>query len=283
MSSSIFTPFTIKNITFKNRLLRSSIGGRTANYDGTVTDVWKNFEKRFADGGVSGIISTTFNVNKYRQTPLEYPPISEDKYISPLKKYIKEIKKGDCRYIIQIGDPGYAAQTSLFPETQDFGSSSSGFDLIYGYGNQRKMMTEEEIEQTINEFVQASIRVREAGADGLEITAAKGYIIHQFLNPGLNRRRDQWGGSVDNRFRLLAEIITRVRQKVGADFLLGVRLAAEDYNYLPLQNIRLPLVFPLKHFFFGNTLDITLDYGKRLKALGVDFLHIVSGYRRIIK
>jgi 2,4-dienoyl-CoA reductase (NADPH2) len=273
----IFEPFTIKNVTFKNRILRSSVGGRTANYDGTVTDVWKNFEKRFADGGVGGIISTTLNINKYRESPMEYPPIAEDKYVKPLKKYIKQIKATGCKYIIQIGDPGYATQTSLFPQIQDSRSSSTGFDLIYGYNNKRTMITEEEIQDEIRYFADAAARVRETGADGLEITAAKGYIIHQFLNPGLNRRKDDWGGSVDKRFRLLEEIVKSARQKIGSDFLFGIRLSAVDYNYLPL-NLRFPIVLPLKSYFMGNNLKETLYYGKKLKELGVDYLHIVSGF-----
>jgi len=69
-------PIAIHNVSFSNRLLRSSVGGRTCNYDGTVTDVWKNFEKRFADGGVGGIISTTFHVNKERLSPPQYPSIA---------------------------------------------------------------------------------------------------------------------------------------------------------------------------------------------------------------
>jgi len=270
----IFEPLTINNVTFENRLLRSSVGGRMANYDGTVRDTWRNFELRFANGGVGGIISTTLNINKGRLTPFEYPPMADDHYVAPMRSAIKAVKATGCKYIVQIGDPGYAAQMALFPKVEGSHSSSSGLDLIYGYRNTRIAMTEEQIEQSIQDFANAARRVREAGADGLEITAAKGYIIHQFLNPGLNRRRDKWGGSVDNRFRFLEEIVKAVRKEVGDDFLFGIRLAAEDHNIMPL-NLRLPLVFPLKHYIHGNTLEQTLDYGKRLKGLGVDFLHIV--------
>ena len=273
----IFEPLTINNVTFENRLLRSSVGGRMANYDGTVRDTWRNFELRFANGGVGGIISTTLNINKGRLTPFEYPPMADDHYVGPMRSAIRAVKATGCKYIVQIGDPGYAAQMALFPKVEGSHSSSSGIDLIYGYRNTRIAMTEEQIEQSIHDFANAARRVREAGADGLEITAAKGYIIHQFLNPGLNRRRDKWGGSVDNRFRFLEEIVKAVRKQVGDDFLFGIRLAAEDHNIMPL-NLRLPLVFPLKHYIHGNTLEQTLDYGKRLKGLGVDFLHIVSGF-----
>src|SRR5690242_18440207 len=184
--SAIFDPFTINRTAFKNRLLRSSVGGRMSNYDATVTDVWKNFEKRFADGGVSGIISTTFHVNKDRVSPMQYPSIAQDRFVPYLKKFIAGIKRDapDCRYIVQIGDPGYTTYMSLFPKEQDSRSSSSGFDFGFGYNNRRTAMSEAEIEKAISDFADAAGRVQAAGADGVEITATKGYLIHQFLNPG---------------------------------------------------------------------------------------------------
>ena len=135
----------------------------------------------------------------------------------------------------------------------------------------------DEIHRVISEFATAARRVRETGADGLEITASKGYIIQQFLNPGINRRKDQYGGSIDNRFRLLEEIVVAARKQVGDDFPIGIRLSAADYNYLPL-NLRLPVRFPLKHWYFGNTIEENLYYAKKLKALGIDYLHIDKGY-----
>jgi len=235
--SAIFTPFTINNVEFKNRILRSSVGGRMSNYDATFTDVWKNFEKRFADGGLSAIISTTFQVNKDRVSPLQYPSIADQRFVPYLKKFISGVKKDspDCRYIVQIGDPGYTTYMSLFSKEQDSRSSSSGFDLGFGYNNTRTAMSNAEIEKAISDFADAAERVKAAGADGLEITATKGYLIHQFLNPAINRRTDDWGGSVDNRFRFLQRIVKAVRERVGRDYLFGVRLSAADFNHSPLQ------------------------------------------------
>lgn len=270
----LLEPFTLGNVTFKNRVLRSSMGGRMAGYDGTVTSVWKNFEKRFADGGVGGIISTTLDVNRRRESPAQYPPLGDDRFVAPLRRYLAEIRATGCRYVVQLGDPGYATQTSLFPERADGLSASGGLDLIYGYGR-RVAMTEDDIARAIADFAAAAVRVRDAGADGLEITASKGYLIHQFLNPGINRRRDRWGGSLDNRFRLLDEIVRAVRAAIGRDFLFGIRLAAVDHNQAPL-NLRWPPVWGRRRA--GNRLDDTLEFGRRLKALGVDYLHIDSGF-----
>jgi 2,4-dienoyl-CoA reductase-like NADH-dependent reductase (Old Yellow Enzyme family) len=273
----IFEPLTIGNVTFKNRLVRSSIGGRSAYYDGTVNNAWKNFEFRFARNGLGGIISATLNVNRYRWSPLEYPQISDDKFIRHLAEGIRAVQSQDCRYIIQIGDAGYHTQTSLFSQHQDQLSSSSGFDLLYGYRTTRSEMTTEDIEQSVAEFGRAARRVRETGADGVEVTATKGYLIHQFLNPAINRRTDRYGGSVAKRFQFLREIITEVRRQVGPDFLVGVRISAHDYNYLPV-NLRLPPSWRFKDYLFGNDIHTYLTYGKWLKELGVGYLLITNGF-----
>ena len=112
----IFEPFQIKNLHFKHRILRSSIGGRTSFYDGTVSSAFKNFEKRFAENDVAGIISATVSVNDQRTSPMEYPKISDDKYIKPFAQAIKAVQQFDCRYIVQIGDTGGATHTSLFSQ-----------------------------------------------------------------------------------------------------------------------------------------------------------------------
>ncbi len=167
----IFEPFTIKNVTFKNRVLRSSIGGRTSYYDGTVTPAWKNFEKRFAEGGVAGIISATIGINKRRLSPLEYPAISDDKYIKPLRDGVRAVQKLDCRYIMQIGDPGGHTHMSLFSEEADAKSASSGVDLVYGYRSRTLPMSVEEIEQEVQNFVEAARargRLRRLGNYGVE-------------------------------------------------------------------------------------------------------------------
>jgi len=121
--------------------------------------------------------------------------------------------------------------------------------------------------------------VRAAGADGIEITVEKGYIVQQFLNPGFNRRTDEWGGTPEKRFRFAEEVVKAVRRSVGDDFILGVRMSAVDYNSLPIQNFifRFPWVFPLRHHVLGNDIEQTIQYGHAFKRLGVDYLHVVCG------
>jgi 2,4-dienoyl-CoA reductase (NADPH2) len=273
----IFEPFTINGVTFKNRILRSSIGGKTSFYDGTVGPAWRHFEQRFAERGVAALVSPTVSVHDRRWSPLEYPKISDDRFIAPIREGVAAVQAHDCRYILQLGDPGYHTQMSLLPEEIDHHGPSAGFDLVFGYGNRVKAMAEDEIQQVVASFAAGARRARAAGCDGVEVTASKGYLLHQFLNPATNRRSDRYGGSVDARFTLLAEVVAAIRQEVGRDYLFGIRLSAEDFNYLPL-NLRLPVSFPLGPYFRGNGLPETLHYGRRLAELGVDYLHISAGF-----
>src|SRR5262249_42696489 len=114
-SPDIFAPFTINKVRFRNRLIRSSIGGRNAYYDGAVNNAFVHFERRFAVNNIGGLISATFTVDHSRWSPLEYPAMSSDEFIKPLKRAIRYVKSGqpDMPYILQIGDPGYHTQTSL--------------------------------------------------------------------------------------------------------------------------------------------------------------------------
>lgn len=270
----MFEPFRIKGIELQNRVLRSAIGGKMCYFDGTVNNAWVNFEHRFARSGVGGIISTTMAVDGRRTGPLQYPQLSHDRYIDPLKKGIEKIKSDNrCRYFLQIGDPGYHSQASLFPQKADGRTSSLVVDGLYGYSSFGTAMTPGEIAHSIEEHVKAAKRAREAGADGIEITASKGYLIHQFLNPGINRRDDDYGGTPEKRFRFLREVVEGARAELGRDFIIGVRLSAVDANYLPV-NLR----FPPSSYFRGNTLKETLAYAEELERMGIDFLHVTRGF-----
>lgn len=277
----LFEPFQIKNIRFDNRVVRSSIGGRMAYYDGTVSPAYIHFDRRFADNGVGGIISPTISINEKRMSPQEYPSLHDDRFIAPLREAVKQIRKdNNCRYIVQLGDTGAHAHTSLVRQPEDRISSSVFFDPLYGYINSSVAMDERQIEQVVCDFARAAWRVKEAGCDGVEITASKGYIIHQFLNPGINRRKDRYGGSPEKRFQLLHDVVERVRHTVGKDFLFGIRLSARDYNYLPV-NVRIPwppFVWPPRDFFFGNDLPQMIRYAQQLEKLGVDYLHVSAGF-----
>ena len=279
-SSALFTTTTIGKLEFKNRLLRSSIGGRTAYYDGTVNDAWETFERRFASGGVAGIISATLTVDDQRWSPLEYPAISHERYVRPLAEKIGRLKRDfNCRYIIQVGDPGYATQTSLFRQKADALTATSGIDPLYGYLSLRREMSAGDIKKVVDNFGSAAVRVKSTGCDGIELTASKGYMIHQFLNPGTNRRNDQYGGSLQNRFRILERSRRDDSQPRGIGF--PVRGAAVVARLQPQSVAGAPALRTWLVAIGADGRQRSRRHaagGQWLQDLGVDYLHISSGF-----
>src|SRR5579862_3877531 len=149
-------PFEIRSgsavYRFKNRIVRSSLGGRMAYYDGTPNNAFKNFEYHFAKNGVAAIISATISVNPHRHSPLEYPQIDNDKFIGPFKDAVKAVLEHDCLYIMQIGDCGYHCQTSLFSNPAESQTSSGGFDFLYGFRNFHTAMSRWDIDNEVELF-----------------------------------------------------------------------------------------------------------------------------------
>lgn len=126
-------------------------------------------------------------------------------------------------------------------------------------------MTIPQIKTLIGQFAAAAGRAKKAGADGVELHAAHGYLIQQFLSPYTNRREDEYGGSLENRMRLLKEIIEGVRRKCGADFPISVRLSVEEFYDM--------IGYPGQ----GILLDEGVEMAKMLESFGVDVLNVSSG------
>jgi hypothetical protein len=185
-TAMIFEPFQIKNLYFKNRIVRSSIGGRTSYYDGTVTSAFKNFEKRFAENDVAAIITATISVDEKRASPMEYPSLSHDRFIKPLREAAKAVQQYDCRYIIQIGDTGGHTHTSLFAQPEDAKSSSVHLDALYGYHSLTQAMTIEEIEKTIAEFGERPTGVTRSLAEAIADAAPGARVVKAFNTTGAN-------------------------------------------------------------------------------------------------
>ena len=158
-------------------------------------------------------------------------------------------------------------------------SASACFDLFYGYRNRAHGDDGRRRSRRPSQSSRAPPRrVRDAGCDGVEITASKGYLIHQFLNPATNRRSDALRRlGRQKRFQFLEEIVTAVRQEVGAG--LPVRRPAVGPGLqLPADQHPLAAGLPLRDYFGGNDLPETPSTRRELEELGVDYLHIDSGF-----
>ena len=225
----LFSPLTFRSLTVKNRLFRSNISGRFDNYDGSGTRARVNWEERFARGGVGAVVSSYVPVHKRGRILPNYAMIDRDERIPFWRAVGEAVHRHDCKFILQLSHSG---------RQQDVGgvenrglkalSSTSRTEPFHGF--QCQAMTGAEIADVVGYFAAGARRAREAGLDGVELHAANGYLITQFLSSGINDRRDEYGGSLENRARLLLDIIRAIRHEVGSDFHLQVKISAVDHN-----------------------------------------------------
>jgi 2,4-dienoyl-CoA reductase (NADPH2) len=134
------------------------------------------------------------------------------------------------------------------------------------HGFECQAMTTDQVRDTVRHFADGARRAREAGLDGVELHAANGYLITQFLSSGINDRRDEYGGSLAGRARFLLEIIRAIRQEVGPDFHLQVKISAVDHNNA--------VIFWEKR---GNTLEDSVQVCRWAEEAGADAIHVSTG------
>ena len=263
----IFQPLRFRNLEIKNRLLRSSISGMFDDYNGHGGNARLNWEEKFARGGIGAIISAFTPVAIRGRILVRYATIDHDNKIRFWQEVAKRVHQYDCKYILQLSHSG---------RQQDMGgvenlfwkplSSTNQKDFFHGILSQA--MTRGEIEETVQCFANGAWRTREAGLDGVELHGSNGYLITQFLSSGINDRDDEYGGSLENRTRFVLEVVRAIRQKIGRDFHLQMKINGVDHN-----NWLYPWLKP------GNTLADTLKICEILRdnGEGVDAFHVSSG------
>jgi 2,4-dienoyl-CoA reductase-like NADH-dependent reductase (Old Yellow Enzyme family) len=260
----IFQPLQFRNLTVKNRIFRSNISGRWDNEDGSLTQTRINWEAKFAHGGVGAIISSYVPVLMEGRIIASYATVHRDDFI-PLWARLGEVIHGlDCKFIMQLSHSG--RQMDL-PGVHNLArptlSSTSRKESLHGFLTQA--MSKAEIDHTIAAFAKGAWRAREAGLDGVELHSANGYLFSQFLSSGINDREDEYGGVLENRARFLLNVIEAIRNAVGRDFHLQVKLSAVDHNnVVPWEKA-------------GNTLDETIQIAKWAEAAGADAIHVSQG------
>lgn len=261
----IFQPLRFRNLTVKNRLFRSSISGRWDNYDGSGNPVRINWEEKFARGGIGAIISSFAPVHVRGRILPNYAMIDADDKIPFWRKVGEKVHEYDCQFIIQLSHSGRQRDIGGVENLFNKGlSSTSSKDTFHGL--LCEAATKDEIKGLVNLFAQAARRAREAGLDGIELHASHGYLFTQFLSSGINDRKDEYGGSLRNRYRFLHEVIQAVRKEVGDDYHLQVKMNAFDLNNA---------LFPWEKR--GNEIDDYIQVCQWIEEDGVDGLHVSAG------
>ena len=262
---TIFQELRFRNLTVKNRIFRSNIAGRFDNYDGSGNQARINWDTKFARGGVGAVISSFVPVNIRGRIVPNYATIDDDDKIPFWRALGESIHEHDCKYILQLSHSG-RQQDIAGLENQNRRALSSTSKTETFHGLRARAMTIMEIDQTVADFAEGARRAREAGLDGVELHGAHGYLITQFLSSAINDRTDEYGGSLENRARFLREIVQAIREKVGADFHLQVKINAVDYANA---------IFPWEKK--GNTLTESIQICKWLVEDRVDAIHVSTG------
>jgi 2,4-dienoyl-CoA reductase (NADPH2) len=265
MADPIFQPLHFRNLTVKNRIFRSNVSGRFDNYDGSGSQTRINWETRFARGGVGAIVSSFVPVHLRGRIVPNYAMIDHDRHIPFWRAVGRAVHEHDCRFILQLSHGGRQRDINGIEYPVGLSSTSTS-DPVHGFRCQAATIPE--IKEIVACFAEGARRARDAGLDGVELHGANGYLITQFLSSAINDRKDEYGGSLENRARFVLEVVRAIRARVGRDFHLQMKISAQEFDDA--------LAF-LNRGPSGNTLQESIQVCKWLVETGVDAIHVSTG------
>ncbi|KAF9364001.1 hypothetical protein BGX34_002806 [Mortierella sp. NVP85] len=265
----LFQPFSIKNLTIQNRVVVAPMC-QFSSKDGFMGDYHLVHLGQFALGGAGLILIEATAVEARGRISTDDTGIWDDAHIPGIKRVIDFVHGHGGKIGIQLGHAGRKSSLPSFYRKVD--PSELWLDEVVGpVGGDRydqthhvpRELTLDEIPEVIKAFGAAARRANEAGADTVEIHSAHGYLLHQFLSPVTNKRTDQYGGSLENRARLLLEVIAEVRKNFPAKKPIFVRVSASDN---------------VEHLDYPSwDIEETVQAAKLIRDAGADVLHISSG------
>lgn len=222
MSNILFTTSKINNMELKNRIIMSAMHlGYAENRDISKRDI--EFYRARAKGGAAAIVFVA-GVNDV-SGPKDMHSIDDDKYIKDLQDLSYIMHEYSSKLIVQLFHCGRNAHSTMLGGKKPVSSSEVPSPI---YRTVPKALSLEEIESTIEDFGKAAERCKKAGVDAVEISCSAGYLLTQFLSPLVNQRTDEYGGSRENRMRFPYEVIKKVREYVGADYPVILRISGSD-------------------------------------------------------
>lgn len=250
----IFEKSEISGITLKNRIIRSATHDGLANADGGVSDELIKKYRILAENEVGCIITGYAAVSKNGVSP--YPRmlrIYDDSVIESYKKLTDAVHKCDTPVVLQLAHCGRQTSSKAIG-CQKVAPSNV---LHAFYPDRAKELNYSEIKGIINDFVSAAKRAEKAGFDAVQLHAGHGYLLHDFLSPYGNRRKDAWGGTLENRCKIVVKIIEGIKEHTSLP--VWIKLSAEDNR---------------RH---GMTLDDSVKIVKILEKAGLDAVEVSCG------
>jgi 2,4-dienoyl-CoA reductase-like NADH-dependent reductase (Old Yellow Enzyme family) len=222
--SILFEPSVINGMKLANRFVRSATWEGMATPEGKSTDRLADMMAALAEGGVGLIITGHCYVSREGQAGPWQLGSCDDSALPGLTHMAEAVHRCGGKIALQLAHAGANANAAL-SGLEPIGPSAS---YQNGAATCREM-TREDIGRVVQAFAQAAGRARRAGFDAVQIHAAHGYLLSQFLSPRTNRRRDEYGGSLANRGRAVLEVLRAIRQAVGRDYPVLIKLNAEDF------------------------------------------------------
>jgi 2,4-dienoyl-CoA reductase-like NADH-dependent reductase (Old Yellow Enzyme family) len=221
-------PLTIGNMTVHNRLVLPPMASKNCGEDGYVTDELIAYYKEICRGGYIGLVITEHAyIDMVGKAGPGQMSVAEDGVIDGLKRLVDAIHACGSKVICQINHAGSGSNAEYNGGLMPVAPSAVGHpkkpDAVC------RAMTVEEIEALPKLFADAARRAMAAGYDGVEVHACHGYLLNQFYSPMTNFRTDAYGGSLDNRIRIIRACVRAVREAIGDDAVLAVRLGGSDY------------------------------------------------------
>lgn len=246
----LLEPLTFRSgAVSKNRIVLAAMTNGQSQPDGSLGEDELRWLNSRAEGGFGIVTTCASHVSKNGQGWVGELGIFDDRHVPGLEILARAMHQRGALAFAQIFHGGLRADPALIGELP--WSASEGAD------GRHRAATERDLSRVIADFASAAVRARAAGMDGVEIHGAHGYLLTQFLSAVENRRTDGWGGSLENRARLIREVAKAARAAAPAPFVVGVRLSPEDFG-----NAK------------GMDLDESLQVARWLCQDGVDFVHL---------
>jgi 2,4-dienoyl-CoA reductase-like NADH-dependent reductase (Old Yellow Enzyme family)/thioredoxin reductase len=231
--------------------MSSEMGGP----DGFINDRAIDYYEARAKGGFAMVTTEYIAVQAVGKAITNQPMINDDKYIPGLSRLTHAIKRHGCRAMIQLQHSG--RQTGTYVTQQQQVAPSVIVDPTYR--QQPRELTTEEVYKIVEDFIKGAVRAKKAGFDIVELHAAHGYLLNQFLSPNLNKRIDEFGGGIDGRTYIVKLIIEGIKRECGADYPISVRCDTWEGST------------------GGYTENMALVYAKMFEEFGADAFHVSAG------
>lgn len=257
-------PGRIGSLNLRNRVVKSPQATATANQDGSVTQRTVDHYHRLGEGGIGLVMVEYSYVDDDASKAIHNQiGVSRREHVAGLGWLADVVHSTGAKVGIQLAHGGRQKFLGTLPLKSASTSSWSEVEAVEGHVPQA--MTTAEIRQLVKEFGVAAARARDARFDLVEVHAGHGYLLTNFLSPHTNDRTDEYGGSFENRARILVEIVDEIRASVPRDFPLSIRLSVVDYEP------------------DGITIEETVQLARLLEEHGVDVIHASGGHHALME